>query len=86
MSEISTYKLIKEKLQAIPNQRLKGSWFEKVSKRFLKEHDSADEYESIDLWSDWKLRGKEGDRGIDMVITTASKEYIAVQRDYHLHF
>ncbi|GAA8506976.1 hypothetical protein HpBT260_01750 [Helicobacter pylori] len=48
MSEISTFKLIKEKLQAIPNQR-KGSWFEKVSKRFLKEHDSADEYESIDL-------------------------------------
>ncbi|GAA8257426.1 DEAD/DEAH box helicase family protein [Helicobacter pylori] len=83
MSEISTYKLIKEKLQAIPNQRLKGSWFEKVSKRFLKEHDSADEYESIDLWSDWKLRGKEGDRGIDMVITTTSKEYIAVQCKFH---
>ncbi|GAA9446667.1 hypothetical protein BTM438_11860 [Helicobacter pylori] len=79
MSEISTFKLIKEKLQAIPNLRLKGSWFEKVSKRFLKEHDSADEYESIDLWSDWKLRGKEGDRGIDIVITTTSKEYIAVQ-------
>ncbi|GAA9660896.1 DEAD/DEAH box helicase family protein [Helicobacter pylori] len=83
MSEISTYKLIKEKLQAIPNQRLKGSWFEKVSKRFLKEHDSADEYESIDLWNDWELRGKEGDRGIDMVITTASKEYIAVQCKFH---
>ncbi|GAA7202445.1 DEAD/DEAH box helicase family protein [Helicobacter pylori] len=83
MSEISTYKLIKEKLQAIPNQRLKGSWFEKVSKRFLKEHDSADEYESIDLWSEWELRGKEGDRGIDMVVTTASKEYIAVQCKFH---
>ncbi len=83
MSEISTYKLIKEKLQAIPNKRLKGSWFEKVSKRFLKEHDSADEYESIDLWSDWELRGKEGDRGIDMVITTTSKEYIAVQCKFH---
>ncbi|GHQ76974.1 hypothetical protein VN1235_12780 [Helicobacter pylori] len=83
MSEISTYKLIKEKLQAIPNNAVKGSWFEKVSKRFLKEHDSADEYESIDLWSDWKLRGKEGDRGIDMVITTASKEYIAVQCKFH---
>ncbi|GAA8314026.1 DEAD/DEAH box helicase [Helicobacter pylori] len=83
MSEISTYKLIKEKLQAIPNQPLKGSWFEKVSKRFLKEHDSADEYESIDLWSDWKLRGKEGDRGIDIVITTTSKEYIAVQCKFH---
>ncbi|GAA9672772.1 DEAD/DEAH box helicase family protein [Helicobacter pylori] len=83
MSEISTYKLIKEKLQAIPNQRLKGSWFEKVSKRFLKEHDSADEYESIDLWNDWELRGKEGDRGIDMVITTTSKEYIAVQCKFH---
>ncbi|BAW36389.1 helicase domain-containing protein [Helicobacter pylori] len=83
MSEISTYKLIKEKLQAIPNLRLKGSWFEKISKRFLKEHDSADEYESIDLWSDWKLRGNEGDRGIDMVITTASKEYIAVQCKFH---
>ncbi|GAA8990438.1 hypothetical protein BTM273_06480 [Helicobacter pylori] len=83
MSEISTFKLIKEKLQAIPNQRLKGSWFEKVSKRFLKEHDSADEYESIDLWSDWELRGKEGDRGIDIVITTASKEYIAVQCKFH---
>ncbi|GAA9912787.1 hypothetical protein VN0816_10130 [Helicobacter pylori] len=83
MSEISTYKLIKEKLQAIPNQRLKGSWFEKVSKRFLKEHDSADEYESIDLWSEWELRGKEGDRGIDMVITTTSKEYIAVQCKFH---
>ncbi|MGN8536066.1 type ISP restriction/modification enzyme [Helicobacter pylori] len=83
MSQISTYKLIKEKLQAIPNQRLKGSWFEKVSKRFLKEHDSADEYESIDLWNDWKLRGKEGDRGIDMVITTASKEYIAVQCKFY---
>ncbi|GHP32177.1 hypothetical protein VN0212_09320 [Helicobacter pylori] len=83
MSEISTYKLIKEKLQAIPNNALKGSWFEKVSKRFLKEHDSADEYESIDLWSDWELRGKEGDRGIDIVITTASKEYIAVQCKFH---
>ncbi len=83
MSEISTFTLIKEKLQAIPNQRLKGSWFEKVSKRFLKEHDSADEYESIDLWSDWELRGKERDRGIDMVITTASKEYIAVQCKFH---
>ncbi len=83
MSEISTFTLIKEKLQAIPNQRLKGSWFEKVSKRFLIEHDSANEYESIDLWSDWELRGKEGDRGIDMVITTASKEYIAVQCKFH---
>ncbi|GHP82215.1 helicase [Helicobacter pylori] len=83
MSEISTYKLIKEKLQAIPDLRLKGSWFEKVSKRFLKEHDSADEYESIDLWSDWELRGKEGDRGIDIVITTTSKEYIAVQCKFH---
>lgn len=83
MSEISTYKLIKEKLQAIPNNALKGSLFEKVCKRFLKEHDSADEYESIDLWSDWELRGKEGDRGIDMVITTASKEYIAVQCKFH---
>ncbi len=83
MQEISAYTLIKEKLQAIPNQRLKGSWFEKVSKRFLKEHDSADEYESIDLWSDFKLRGNKGDRGIDMVITTASKEYIAVQCKYH---
>ncbi len=49
MQEISAYKLIKEKLQAIPNQRHKGSWFEKLSKRFLQEHDSANEYESIDL-------------------------------------
>ncbi|GAA8703901.1 DEAD/DEAH box helicase family protein [Helicobacter pylori] len=83
MQEISTYELIKEKLQAIPNSHDKGSWFEKISKRFLKEHDSADEYESIDLWSDWELRGNEGDRGIDMVITTASKEYIAVQCKFH---
>ncbi|GAA9844458.1 hypothetical protein VN0594_10640 [Helicobacter pylori] len=82
MSEISTYKLIKEKLQAIPPNQ-KGSLFEKISKRFLKEHDSANEYESIDLWNDWKLRGKESDRGIDMVVTTASKEYIAVQCKYH---
>ncbi|WP_425251354.1 DEAD/DEAH box helicase family protein [Helicobacter pylori] len=57
--------------------------FEKISKRFLKEHDSANEYESIDLWNDWELRGKEGDRGIDMVVTTTSKEYIAVQCKYH---
>ncbi len=83
MSEISAYTLIKEKLQAIPNQRLKGSWFEKVSKRFLIEHDSANEYESIDLWSDWKLRGKERDKGIDIVITTSNKEYIAVQCKFH---
>ncbi|WP_415751630.1 DEAD/DEAH box helicase family protein [Helicobacter pylori] len=83
MSEISTFKLIKEKLQAIPNLRLKGSWFEKVSRRFLIEHDSANEYESIQLWSDWELRGNEGDRGIDMVITTTSKEYIAVQCKFH---
>ncbi|GAA7102439.1 helicase [Helicobacter pylori] len=82
MSEISTYKLIKEKLQAIPPNQ-KGSLFEKISKRFLKEHDSANEYESIKLWSDWELRGKEGDRGIDMVVTTTSKEYIAVQCKYH---
>lgn len=83
MSEINTFKLIKEKLQAIPNQRLKGSWFEKVSRRFLIEHDSANEYESIQLWSDWELRGNEGDCGIDMVITTTSKEYIAVQCKFH---
>ncbi|GAA7850103.1 DEAD/DEAH box helicase family protein [Helicobacter pylori] len=82
MSEISTYKLIKEKLQAIPPNQ-KGSLFEKISKRFLIEHDSANEYESIDLWNDWELRGKEGDRGIDMVVTTTSKEYIAVQCKYH---
>ncbi|MFT2723794.1 restriction endonuclease, partial [Helicobacter pylori] len=83
MSEISTYKLIKEKLQAIPNQRLKGSLFEKVCKRFLEEHDSANEYESINLWYDWKLRGKEHDKGIDIVITTSNKEYIAVQCKFH---
>ncbi|GAA7381676.1 hypothetical protein ID0624_10640 [Helicobacter pylori] len=83
MQEISTYKLIKEKLQAIPNQRLKGSLFEKVCKRFLEEHDSADEYESIDLWSDWELNNNERDRGIDMVVTTTSKEYIAVQCKFH---
>ncbi|AFI00936.1 hypothetical protein HPSH112_03675 [Helicobacter pylori Shi112] len=83
MSEISTYKLIKEKLQAIPNQRLKGSWFEKVSRRFLIEHDSANEYESIKLWSDWELRGNKRDCGIDMVITTTSKEHIAVQCKFH---
>ncbi|GAA9216425.1 hypothetical protein HpHA21_11780 [Helicobacter pylori] len=82
MSEISTYKLIKEKLQAIPPTK-KGSLFEKISKHFLREHDSANEYESIDLWSDWELRGKEGDQGIDIVITTTSKEYIAVQCKYH---
>ncbi|GAA6797704.1 hypothetical protein HpHCM64_12860 [Helicobacter pylori] len=83
MSEISAYKFIKEKLHAIPNQRLKGSWFEKVSKRFLKEHDSANEYESIKLWNDWELRNNESDRGIDIVIQTTSKEYIAVQCKFH---
>ncbi|MFP6113385.1 type ISP restriction/modification enzyme [Helicobacter pylori] len=83
MQEISTYKLIKEKLHAIPNLRHKGSLFEKLSKRFLIEHDSANEYESIDLWNDWELRNNEGDRGIDIVITTASKEYIAVQCKFH---
>ncbi|GAA7665102.1 DEAD/DEAH box helicase family protein [Helicobacter pylori] len=83
MQEISAYKLIKEKLQAIPNSHDKGSWFEKVSKHFLEEHDSANEYESIKLWNDWELRGNEGDRGIDIVIQTASKEYIAVQCKFH---
>ncbi len=83
MQEISAYKFIKEKLHAIPNLRHKGSLFEKISKQFLQEHDSANEYESIDLWSDFKLRGNKGDRGIDMVITTASKEYIAVQCKFH---
>lgn len=83
MQEISAYKLIKEKLQAIPNLRHKGSLFEKVSKRFLLEHDSANEYESIDLWYDWELRGKERDKGIDIVIQTTSKEYIAVQCKFH---
>ncbi len=83
MSEISTYKLIKEKLQAIPNSRHKGSWFEKVSKHFLIEHDSANEYESIKLWSEWELRGNERDCGVDIVITTTSKECIAVQCKFH---
>lgn len=83
MQEISTYTLIKEKLQAIPNLRHKGSLFEKLSKRFLLEHDSANEYESIKLWNDWELRNNEGDRGIDIVIQTTSKEYIAVQCKYH---
>lgn len=83
MQEISAYKLIKQKLHAIPNLRHKGSLFEKISKQFLQEHDSANEYESIKLWSDWELRGKERDRGIDIVIQTASKEFIAVQCKFH---
>ncbi len=83
MQEISAYELIKEKLHAIPNLRHKGSLFEKISKQFLQEHDSANEYESIELWGDWKLRGKERDRGIDIVIQTTSKEYIAVQCKFH---
>lgn len=83
MQEISAYKLIKEKLQAIPNSHDKGSLFEKISKRFLQEHDSANEYESIKLWNDWELRNNEGDRGIDIVIQTTSKEYIAVQCKFH---
>ncbi|NHA50379.1 DEAD/DEAH box helicase [Helicobacter pylori] len=83
MQEISAYELIKEKLHAIPNLRHKGSLFEKISKQFLLEHDSANEYESIDLWYDWELRGKERDKGIDIVITTSNKEYIAVQCKFH---
>ncbi|WP_120891867.1 DEAD/DEAH box helicase [Helicobacter pylori] len=83
MQEISAYELIKQKLHAIPNQRHKGSLFEKISKQFLQEHDSANEYESIDLWYDWKLRGNERDKGIDIVITTSNKEYIAVQCKFH---
>lgn len=83
MQEISAYELIKEKLQAIPNLRHKGSLFEKISKQFLQEHDSANEYESIDLWYDWELRGKERDKGIDIVITTSNKEHIAVQCKFH---
>ncbi len=83
MQEISTYELIKQKLHAIPNLRHKGSLFEKLSKRFLIEHDSANEYESIDLWYDWELRGNERDKGIDIVITTSNKEYIAVQCKFH---
>ncbi|MGN8433690.1 DEAD/DEAH box helicase family protein, partial [Helicobacter pylori] len=83
MQEISAYELIKEKLHAIPNLRHKGSLFEKISKQFLYEHDSANEYESIDLWYDWELRGKECDKGIDIVITTSNKEYIAVQCKFH---
>ncbi|WRE01177.1 DEAD/DEAH box helicase [Helicobacter pylori] len=83
MQEISAYELIKEKLHAIPNLRHKGSLFEKISKQFLKEHDSANEYEAIDLWYDWKLRGKERDKGIDIVITTSNKECIAVQCKFH---
>ncbi|GAA6840263.1 DEAD/DEAH box helicase family protein [Helicobacter pylori] len=83
MQEISAYELIKEKLHAIPNLRHKGSLFEKISKQFLQEHDSANEYESIDLWYDWKLRGNERDKGIDIVITTSNKECIAVQCKFH---
>ncbi|WQZ80871.1 DEAD/DEAH box helicase [Helicobacter pylori] len=83
MQEISAYELIKQKLHAIPNLRHKGSLFEKISKQFLQEHDSANEYESIELWNDWKLRGKERDKGIDIVITTSNKEYIAVQCKFH---
>ncbi len=83
MQEISAYELIKQKLHAIPNLRHKGSLFEKISKQFLQEHDSANEYESIDLWYDWELRGKERDKGIDIVIQTTSKEYIAVQCKFH---
>ncbi|PDW15328.1 restriction endonuclease [Helicobacter pylori] len=74
---------MKEKLHAIPNLRHKGSLFEKISKQFLQEHDSANEYESIDLWYDWELRGKERDKGIDIVITTSNKEHIAVQCKFH---
>lgn len=46
-------------------------------------HDKGSLFEKIDLWYDWKLRGKERDKGIDIVIQTTSKEYIAVQCKFH---
>lgn len=49
MHQTNTYKIIKEKIQAIENQRTKGGMFEILSIHLLKENDTARDYEDINL-------------------------------------
>lgn len=80
MTEISSYSIIKQKLQTMDlGQRTKGTMFEKISRRLLIERDISEDYVDISLWSEWRYRGNEIDTGIDLVIETSIGEFIAVQ-------
>lgn len=84
MSELSSYEIKMQELREMDLvNRIKGSIFEKISKRLLKEMDPAKEYAEISLWSDWEHRGNERDCGIDLVIKTEAGEFIAVQCKFY---
>lgn len=84
MSELSSYEVMKQKLQEMDLvNRTKGSIFEKISKHLLRERDNAEEYTKVSLWNDWEHRGNERDCGIDLVIETEAGEFIAVQCKFY---
>ncbi|WP_104744229.1 restriction endonuclease [Helicobacter acinonychis] len=59
------------------SERDKGASFEVFCVKLLRAWDRFNNFERVDLWSDWGF--KEGDCGIDIVAKTNSGEYIAVQ-------
>ena len=84
MSQISAYEVFIQKIQELNlNNRNKGTIFEKISKHILKGRDNAEDYKEISLWNEWKHRENEIDTGIDIVIETHSKDFIAIQCKFH---
>ncbi|WP_104757085.1 type ISP restriction/modification enzyme [Helicobacter acinonychis] len=59
------------------SERDKGASFEVFCVKLLRAWDRFNNFERVDLWSDWGF--KESDCGIDIVAKTNSGKYIAVQ-------
>ena len=81
---MNQFQTILEKISSInPTNHTKGSIFEKLSTHLLQEKDTQGQYKSITLWSEWKHRDRQNDRGIDIVIETNTGEFIAVQCKFY---
>jgi predicted helicase len=80
----SIHDLLDEYARLAPDQRSKGSQFERLVKAFLLNDPTyADQYNDVWLWSDWPGRAGKPDTGIDLVASRRDGGLTAIQCKFY---
>ncbi|GAA4185895.1 DEAD/DEAH box helicase [Gryllotalpicola kribbensis] len=83
-SPTSIYDLLDEYARLAPDQRSKGSQFERLIKAFLLSDPTyADQYADVWLWSEWPGRDGKPDTGIDLVAERRDGGFTAIQCKFY---
>jgi predicted helicase len=83
-SPTSIYDLLDEYARLAPDQRSKGSQFERLIKAFLlSDPPYADQYADVWLWSEWPGRDGKPDTGIDLVAERRDGGFTAIQCKFY---